>query len=202
MNFNIIICGVGGQGIVVASRLIAITAMNKGYTVSTAETLGMSQREGSVVSHLRFGDEIKGSLIPNGSADLIIGFEPSEVLRNIKYLKKNGKIIMNSRAVVPSAKTSESHYDVEKIVSLIVDSIKSAICTDFTKIAENSGNSKALNVSMLGAAFYGKFLPLGFEDFLKTLNNEIPKKYLSLNLKAAELGAQEISKFLEGQNEC
>jgi len=202
MNFNIIICGVGGQGIVLASRLIAITAMNKGYTVSTAETLGMSQREGSVVSHLRFGDEIKGSLIPNGSADLIIGFEPSEVLRNIKYLKKNGKIIMNSRAIVPSAKTSESHYDVEKIVSFIVDSIKSTVCTDFTKIAENSGNSKALNVSMLGAAFYGKFLPLGFEDFLKTLNNEIPKKYLSLNLKAAELGAQEISKFLEGQNEC
>jgi len=202
MNFNIIICGVGGQGIVLASRLIAITAMNKGYTVSTAETLGMSQREGSVVSHLRFGDEIKGSLIPNGSADLIIGFEPSEVLRNINYLKKNGKIIMNSRTIVPSAKTSGNTYEVEKITNFIVKSVNSTICTDFTKIAENSGNSKALNVSMLGAAFYGKFLPLEFEDFLKTLNNEIPKKYLSLNLKAAELGAQEISKLLEGQNEC
>ncbi|ABR55223.1 Indolepyruvate ferredoxin oxidoreductase [Methanococcus vannielii SB] len=199
MSFNVLICGVGGQGIVLASRLVAVTAMNEGYTVNTAETIGMSQREGSVVSHVRFGNEIKGSLIPEGFVDVIVGFEPSEVLRNIKYLKKGGKIIMNSKGIFPVSKSN--NYKPEKIIEYIIENFNGTICMDFTKFAEELGNSKSLNVIMLGALFYADFIPISFEKFLETVKNEIPEKYLSLNISAAKKGAEEISKFLEGKYE-
>ena len=110
MNFSVIICGVGGQGVVLASRLLAISAMNSGFHVNTAETLGMSQRGGSVISHLQFGNDIKSSLIPEGGADLIIGFEVSEVARNLHFLKKNGKIITNSKMILPVITSYSIHY--------------------------------------------------------------------------------------------
>ncbi|MBB6068042.1 indolepyruvate oxidoreductase subunit beta [Methanococcus maripaludis] len=199
MNFSVIICGVGGQGVVLASRLLAITAMNSGFHVNTAETLGMSQREGSVVSHLQFGDFIKSSLIPEGGADLIIGLELSEVARNLHFLKKNGKIITNCNMILPSARSSNEKYDSEQIINFINKYVKSTICIDFSKIAKIAGNPKSMNVSVLSAAFYTGFLPLEYNDFLKTIESEIPEKYRAINLNAAKLSAETI--MLEGNNE-
>ncbi|WP_459201863.1 indolepyruvate oxidoreductase subunit beta [Methanococcus sp. CF] len=201
MNFSVIICGVGGQGVVLASRLLAITAMNSGFHVNTAETLGMSQREGSVVSHLQFGENIQSSLIPEGSADLIIGLEVSEVARNLHFLKKNGKIITNSKMILPSARSSNEKYNSEKIINFIKEKVKSTVCIDFSKIAKTAGNPKSMNVSVLGAAFYTGFLPLKYDDFLKTIESEIPEKYQKINLNAAKLSAETISNILEGQDE-
>lgn len=199
MNFSVIICGVGGQGVVLASRLLAITAMNSGFHVNTAETLGMSQREGSVVSHLQFGDSIKSSLIPEGGADLIIGLELSEVARNLHFLKKNGKIITNCKMILPSARSSNEKYDSEQIINFINKYVESTICIDFSKIAKIAGNPKSMNVSVLSAAFYTGFLPLEYNDFLKTIESEIPEKYRAINLNAAKLSAETI--MLEGNNE-
>jgi indolepyruvate ferredoxin oxidoreductase beta subunit len=199
MNFSVIICGVGGQGVVLASRLLAITAMNSGFHVNTAETLGMSQREGSVVSHLQFGDSIISSLIPEGGADLIIGLELSEVARNLHFLKKNGKIITNCKMILPSARSSNEKYDSEQIINFINKYVKSTICIDFSKIAKIAGNPKSMNVSVLSAAFYTGFLPLEYNDFLKTIESEIPEKYRAINLNAAKLSAETI--MLEGNNE-
>ncbi|MBA2851355.1 indolepyruvate ferredoxin oxidoreductase beta subunit [Methanococcus maripaludis] len=199
MNFSVIICGVGGQGVVLASRLLAITAMNSGFHVNTAETLGMSQREGSVVSHLQFGDSIKSSLIPEGGADLIIGLELSEVARNLHFLKKNGKIITNCNMILPSARSSNEKYDSEQIINFINKYVESTICIDFSKIAKIAGNPKSMNVSVLSAAFYTGFLPLEYNDFLKTIESEIPEKYKDINLNAAKLSAETI--MLEGNNE-
>ncbi|MBA2862347.1 indolepyruvate oxidoreductase subunit beta [Methanococcus maripaludis] len=201
MNFSVIICGVGGQGVVLASRLLAITAMNSGFHVNTAETLGMSQREGSVVSHLQFGDDIKSSLIPEGSADLIIGLEVSEVARNLHFLKKNGKIITNSKMILPSARSSNEKYDSEKIINFIKEKVKSTICIDFSEIAKVAGNPKSMNVSVLGAAFYAEFLPLKYDNFLKTIESEIPEKYRNINLNAAKLSAETIFNMQEGHDE-
>ncbi|MBB6401775.1 indolepyruvate ferredoxin oxidoreductase beta subunit [Methanococcus maripaludis] len=199
MNFSVIICGVGGQGVVLASHLLAITAMNSGFHVNTAETLGMSQREGSVVSHLQFGETIKSSLIPEGGADLIIGLELSEVARNLHFLKKNGKIITNCKMILPSARSSNETYDSEQIINFINKYVKSSICIDFSKIAKLAGNPKSMNVSVLSAAFYTGFLPLDYNDFLKTIESEIPEKYRDINLNAAKLSAETI--MLEGNNE-
>ncbi|WP_269849076.1 2-oxoacid:acceptor oxidoreductase family protein [Methanosarcina horonobensis] len=103
-KYDILIAGVGGQGVVLASRMLALTAIKTGFHVSTAETIGMSQREGSVSSHVRIGDEISGSLIPAGKADLLIGLEPAETVRNLPFLKKNGKVIVNSHTIPPASK--------------------------------------------------------------------------------------------------
>ncbi|BAP62435.1 indolepyruvate oxidoreductase subunit beta [Methanococcus maripaludis] len=199
MNFSVIICGVGGQGVVLASRLLAITAMNSGFHVNNAETLGMSQREGSVISHLQFGESIISSLIPEGGADLIIGLELSEVARNLHFLKKNGKIITNCKMILPSARSSNEKYDSEQIINFINKYVKSTICIDFSKIAKIAGNPKSMNVSVLSAAFYTGFLPLEYNDFLKTIESEIPEKYRAINLNAAKLSAETI--MLEGNNE-
>ena len=101
MSTNIILCGVGGQGTVLASKLVAAAAMNKGFDVKSAETIGMAQKGGSVMSHLRIGEDALTPMIGSGEADLIIGFEPSETVRMLPFLKKGGAVITSDRAVMP-----------------------------------------------------------------------------------------------------
>ena len=102
MNKNIVLCGVGGQGTVLASRLIAAAAMEKGLKVMSAETIGMAQRGGNVFSNLRIGENLKAPLLSSGQADLILGFEPGETVRMLHYLKKDGIVVTNTRAVKPT----------------------------------------------------------------------------------------------------
>ena len=99
VKYDILIAGVGGQGVVLASRMLALAAMKAGFHVSTAETIGMSQREGSVSSHVRIGDEISGSLIPVGQADLLLGLEPAETVRNLPFLREGGKVLVNTHPI-------------------------------------------------------------------------------------------------------
>ena len=101
MNKNIILCGVGGQGTVLASKLIAAAAMEKGIPVMSAETIGMAQRGGSVFSHVRMGENLYSPMIAKGTADMILGFEPGETVRMLPYLKKNGAVVVSYRAVMP-----------------------------------------------------------------------------------------------------
>ena len=102
MAKNILICGVGGQGTVLAAKVISQAAVSTGQKVVSAETIGMAQRGGSVTSHVRIGDEVFSPLIPNGQADLIIAFEASEAVRNIDFLKKNGTVVVNAKIVQPT----------------------------------------------------------------------------------------------------
>ena len=103
MNKDILICGVGGQGTVLASKIIAASAMEEGSLVHSAETIGMAQRGGCVTSHVRVGENAFSPLIPLGSADLLLAFEPGEAARNLKYLKKDGMAIVNTSPSMPSA---------------------------------------------------------------------------------------------------
>lgn len=120
MNKNCLLCGVGGQGVVLASRLIAYAAMEKGNFVRTAETIGMAQRGGSVVSHVRIGDEIYSPQVPVGSADVILAFEPGEAVRCLPYLKKDGLVIADSRIVMPvTASLGGSNYNAEEMTAYL-----------------------------------------------------------------------------------
>lgn len=170
---NILVAGVGGQGTVLASRLIAAAALELGLFVRTSETIGMAQRGGSVVSHVRINSENNSSLIPFHTADLIIGFEQTEVLRNIKRLKIDGKIIVNKKSNVKP-----------------LDGLENAIFVDAAEIAEKSGSIKAVNTVMIGAAIKNQLID--FEaDFMKNIiKNIIPEKYLDLNIKAFENSLQ------------
>ena len=103
MSRNILLCGVGGQGTVLTSKLIAAAAMEKGLHVMSAETIGMAQRGGSVYGHVRIGDDVHSPLIGIGEADLLIGFEPGETVRMLPYLKEGGTVVTNSDAVKPAS---------------------------------------------------------------------------------------------------
>lgn len=194
MKFDILIAGVGGQGVVLASRLLALAAMKAGFHVSTAETIGMSQREGSVSSHIRIGDEVSGSLIPIGQADLLLGLEPAETVRNLSFLKKGGQVIVNTHEIPPASKPPGSPgYDPEGLLSFLNASCPGILCLDFTKLAGEAGTYKAANVSMLGAAAGTGVLPFSKETLQAVLEAEIPEKYRAVNRKAFEHAMERIS---------
>lgn len=112
MRKNCLLCGVGGQGVVLASKLIAYAALDKGMFVRTTETIGMAQRGGSVVSHVRMGEEIHSPMIPKGQADVILAFEPAEAVRSLPYLREGGMLIVNRKAVKPvTATLGGGQYD-------------------------------------------------------------------------------------------
>ena len=123
MTKNIVLCGVGGQGTVLASKLIAAAAMKKGISVMSAETIGMAQRGGSVFSHIRLRRTSPLSMIAKGTADIIIGFEPAEAVRMLPYLKDNGQVIVSSHAIMPVTSTlSGADYDGKEIILYLKES--------------------------------------------------------------------------------
>ena len=120
MNKDILICGVGGQGTVLASKLTASAAMREGNIVHSAETIGMAQRGGSVTSHVRIGDKAFSPLIPDGKADLILAFEPAEAVRNLHFLKIGGSVIVNSHPVKPITESlNDTGYDGTKMIEFL-----------------------------------------------------------------------------------
>ena len=187
MKYDILIAGVGGQGVVLASRMLALAAMKAGFHVSTAETIGMSQREGSVSSHIRIGDEVSGSLIPIGQADLLLGLEPAETIRNLPFLRKGGKVLVNTHAVQPASRPPGSpEYDPAALLSFLCANYPDVLCSDFTELAEGEGTYRAANVAMLGAAAGARVLPFPEEILKAVLNAEIPEKYRTVNKAAFE----------------
>ena len=186
-----LLCGVGGQGTVLASRIIAAAAIAKGLHAKTAETIGMAQRGGSVVSHVRIGEEIASSMIPYGTADVIIGFEPGEAAANIKYLKEDGVLILSSRQVKPvTASLGRSAYQGEECLDWLKDKGGRCIVIDPDEIIDACGSPKVLNVAMAGALAASGAMGLGIEDMEKALQIRLKPKLLEMNRKALQMGAQ------------
>ena len=186
MSFNCMISGVGGQGTVLASKLIAAAAMSMGKSVRTTETIGMAQRGGSVVSHVRIGDEIHSPLIPLKKADVIIGFEPAEAARITPYLAENGLIIACNTPIKPVTDSlSGGGYNPDEIIEFLKRF--NAVIIDGQKIISEIG-AKFLNTALLGAA--AESGALGFEPcvLLEILKKKIPERFLEMNLKAFNLG--------------
>ena len=193
MNKNIILCGVGGQGTILASRLIASAAMAADIPIRTAETIGMAQRGGSVMSHLRLGEGACAPLVAQGEADLIIGFEPGETVRMMPYLKKGGAVVVSKRPVMPvSAMIGQSSYDAEAMLQYLRDNVEHLTIVDADKAAEELGSARTLNVVLLGAALRSGELGLTEEDLEGAVRERVPAKFLELNRRAlAWAGTQE-----------
>ncbi|HOV27982.1 MAG TPA: indolepyruvate oxidoreductase subunit beta [Pseudobacteroides sp.] len=191
MKFDILIAGVGGQGTVLASRLLADAAIKAGYFVRTSETIGMAQRGGCVVSHVRIGDETLSPVIPYGAADLLIGFEPAEAARNIARLSPDGKCVVNTRIIKPvTASLNTVSYDVEPILEYIGKNSSKRILVDGYELAEKSGSVKALNTVLLGITAALGFLPFSKEEILNIISENVSPKYLDLNKKAYNIGVE------------
>lgn len=189
MKADILIAGVGGQGQVLASRLIGAAAILEGYAVRTGETIGMSQRGGSVVSHVRIGGESKSATIPFGQADLMIGFELCESVRNIKRLSENGWLIVNNQRINPvTVSLGMDEYDPFAMEEALRNATSNLIMLDGYTLARQAGSVKAVNVVLLGAAVGSGYLPLSRDSFLEAIEEIIPQRFHNLNYAAFNSG--------------
>ena len=185
MSKNIILCGVGGQGTILASRLIASAAMKKNLPIKTAETIGMAQRGGSVFSHLRIGEDASTPLIAKGTADLIIGFEPGETVRQLPFLKKGGAVVVSSRPVMPvSAMIGKSTYDANAMLTYLKENVEHLTIVDADQAAADLDSAKTLNVVLLGAALRSGELGLGESEIMESMKERIPEKLWELNFQS------------------
>ncbi len=191
MMINCLLAGVGGQGTVLASKIIAQTAMNKGMMVRTSETIGMSQRGGCVVSHVRIGEEIYSPLIPLKSADVIIGFEPGEAVRYLSYLKENGAVIVSKNAIKPVTDSlAKTNYSGDDMIKFLREKVNKLVVVDGDAITVECGSPKVLNTALLGAAAAAGVLGFSMEDLEKTVLEKLPEKFTEMNLKALRAGAR------------
>ncbi len=145
-------------------------------------------------SHIRIGDETSGSLIPIGQADLLLGFEPAETVRNLPFLRKGGKILVNTHAIPPASRPPGSpEYDPTALLSFLNAHCPDILCFDFTKLAEEAGTYRAANIAMLGATVGIGVLPFPEETLQTVLDTEIPEKHRAVNRAAFERAVKWVS---------
>ena len=196
INENIrscLLCGVGGQGTVLASRIIAAAAMEKGLSAKTAETIGMAQRGGSVVSHVRTGKNIASPMIPKGRADVLIGFEPGEALVNLEYLREGGALIVCKREVTPiTASLGLSGYQGDAAIEYLRQQVPNFYLMDGDEICEACGSPKVLNVAVVGALCATGEMDITLEEAEHALRMRMKPQLLEMNLKALHMGADVI----------
>lgn len=184
---DIMICGVGGQGTVLASKITAASAMDEGGAVHSAETIGMAQRGGPVTSHVRIGEDAYSPLIPVGGADLLIAFEPSEAVRNLIYLKQDGFVIVNRVPVKPTSLGSSEDYDGRAEIGYLKAHCRCLI-VDSDELCAPFGSSKFFNVAVLGAAAGTGELGIGADTIRNTIMKIVPERFREKNLAAFEAG--------------
>ena len=185
MTKNIMIVGVGGQGTLLASRILGNTVINEGFDVKVSEVHGMSQRGGSVVTYVKYGEAVYSPIVDKGSAYVILAFELLEAYSALPYLKKGGKLIVNTQKIDPMPViTGAAEYpaDIEKKLADSVDTV----LVDALKLAEEAGNAKAVNVVLIGVMAKSSDIP--YEKWVETIKTTVPPKFLDINLKAFELG--------------
>ena len=197
-TFKITIAGVGGQGTLLASRLIAQSAIDSDLPVIIGETYGMAQRGGPVMGHIQIGGDAISPQIRPGEADVLLGFEIGEaVRRGVTYLKKGGLAIINTKKLPPVEVISgmmkyPQEDNLLEILGKITDKI---IAFDATKLAEKAGDAVATNVIILGALTASGLLPFNEETILNTIKQSLRPEFHELNIKALNLGASEYHKL-------
>ena len=188
---NLIFCGVGGQGIVLASKLVSQAALDSGVPVRTAETIGMAQRGGSVTSHVRMGANIHSPLIPLGTADAIIAFEPAEAVRCLPYLAPGrGAVVVSKRAVPPvTAALARLEYDGNEMLGYLRECGERVIVVDGDAVCSVCGSPKVLNTALLGAAAEAGVLGFSADDLEQVIRRTLPERFVEMNVQALALGA-------------
>ena len=184
---NCMIAGVGGQGTVLASKLIAQAAMEQGLSVRTTETIGMAQRGGSVVSHIRMGEQIHSPLTPLQSADIILAFEPAEAVRIMPFFAKDGVMVVCDKAVKP---IGDSTYAAASMIEYLKSNVSKLIVVNGEDMLRRCGNSKTLNVALLGTAMESGVFPFTEADIRNTIANKIPERFQAINLTAFTIGRE------------
>ncbi len=185
MTKNIMIVGVGGQGTLLASRILGNTVMGEGYDVKLSEVHGMSQRGGSVVTYVKYGEEVYSPIIGEGEADIILAFEMLEAYRALPYLKKCGVMIANTQKISPMPVITGAMQYPENIEEKLAEKINLVKVNALDK-AKEAGNIKAVNVVLIGVM--AKNTDISYDKWVETIKTTVPEKFLDANLKAFDLG--------------
>lgn len=179
MSGNIIFCGVGGQGILLASEITALALIKSGYDLKKSEVHGMAQRGGSVVAHLRYGEKVYSPLIEPGTADIEVAFEMLESLRYLPYLNKKSRVIVNTQKILPSPVATGVERYPDNIMEEFAKRGLSVFPVDAFGIARSIGEIKAVNMVLVGAL--SVFLPVEDEAFFEVIAERIPEKLRKVN---------------------
>ena len=185
---NIMIVGVGGQGSLLASKLLGRLLLTKGYDIKVSEVHGMSQRGGSVVTYVRFGDKVYSPVIDKGEADYIVSFELLEAARWTEYLRKDGKIVTNTQQINPMPViTGAAEYPAELVAKMQQAGIQ-VDAFDALSLAEEAGSAKAVNIVLMG--HLSRNFDFTLEEWLDAIEKSVPAKFLEMNKKAFILGRE------------
>lgn len=186
MTKNVMIVGVGEQGSLLASKLLGYLLLNEGYDVKVSEVHGMSQRGGSVVTYVRFGEKVYSPVIDKGEADFIVSFEKLEAARYVEYLKKGGRIVVNTQEIDPmpvitgAASYPENLIDKMEAEGIAVDAM------DCLSLAEQAGSAKAVNLVLMGRL--SRYFDIPEEKWISAIEKCVPEKFVEMNKRAFALG--------------
>lgn len=189
-EFNIVLAGVGGQGILLAAEILGTAAVKDGLNVRVSEIHGMAQRGGAVVSDVRMGAKVLAPTILDRNADVILGFEPIETLRNMKYASEKTVVIMNSERIMPTELTAKKakYPSLEEIIRRVNAFTRNVIVIEAARLAKEAGNVMAQNVVLLGALAAAGKIPIKTEALIEALQELVPPKQLEVNVKAFKIG--------------
>ena len=183
---NIMIVGVGGQGSLLASKLLGHILVGEGYDVKVSEVHGMSQRGGSVVTYVRYGDKVCSPLVSEGEADFIVSFEKLEAARHAPMLKKGGVIVVNTQQIDPMPVITGAAVYPENILNELTDKGVRVDALDALSVAKEAGSVKAVNIVLMGRL--SNYFPFGEEVWLKAIEEVVAPKFTEMNKKAFLLG--------------
>ena len=187
---NVVLVGVGGQGIILASTIISETAVLKGYDVKNNEVHGMAQRGGSVISQIRFGKQVHSPLIKNGSADFVLSLEKLETLRYLHLYNTKTKLIVNNLEIVPVTVTSGAYEYPQDLDEKLTSIFKYIQFIDAESIAKKAGSIRTANVVLIGALSH--YLPLEDELFIKAIKSSVKSNYIDMNINAFNKGREAV----------
>jgi len=199
-EYNIVITGIGGQGILTAANLLGWAALHAGYKVRVGEVHGMSQRFGSVIAYVRFGEDVYGAMVPEGKADVLLSFEPVEALRYVNYVKKGGLVFSNSRPVPPVQVSMglASYPSLDEMREIIEGEFGARFMAfDAEKLAVEAGNVITTNVVLIGALTQTPDFPLSAEHVKEVIRVSVPPKAVEANMKAFDLGVKAAKEMLK-----
>ena len=193
-KFEMLLAGVGGQGIIFAGQILMESALQEGHSVYAFEEHGMARRGGAVASHIRFGEGLYTPLIPVGFGKLLAAFEPAEALRHLHFMDPSSQVILNSQPVIPVSVSSGkgSYPTINEILDLVAQQSQVVYAFDATSLAKEAGNPITMNVVMLGGISASGATGIPKNTFLEIIEKRSPAHSKEINLKAFELGYKEV----------
>jgi indolepyruvate ferredoxin oxidoreductase beta subunit len=198
-EFNIVLAGVGGQGTLLAAEVIGTAAVTDGLNVRVSEIHGMAQRGGAVVSNVRIGEGVHASSVLEGQADVLLGFEPLETVRNLKSASEKTLIIMNADRIPPTelAANNLKYPSLEEVLVKIHLFTRKVAVVEAAELAMKAGSRLAQNSVLLGALAAVEEFPVKAESLVEALRELVPKKHVEMNVRAFELGRESVRKEMK-----